>query len=71
MVELRYLADAKEQVDKAIASYEAQVKPETEIDKLLCDASGTACEALRRFHADEDIWRQMRHTEIRRASSRL
>jgi hypothetical protein len=63
LVELRYLADAKEQVDKAIAAYEANVRPEAEIDKLLFDASGTACEALRQFHTEEDIWRRMRQRD--------
>lgn len=65
MVEHRYLAEAKEKIDKAVAAYNADVRPQSEIDKLLCDASVTACEALNQFHGEEDIWNKMRQRDRR------
>lgn len=55
-----YLIDAKEQVDKAVAAYEAGVRPEAEIDKMLRDASTAGCEALRQLHNDEEQWQPRR-----------
>ena len=62
-----YLADAKERVDKAVAAYDAGVTPEAEVDKLMCEASAAACEALKRFHGDDDHWAKFQEQDNRTA----
>lgn len=56
-----YLAEAKEKVDSAVAVAEARVRPETEIEEVLRDASAIACEALRRFSNDDEHWNRVSH----------